>query len=111
MILPSLTMTAPNGPPHPFSTDSMASRVASWANCFLYSSLSMSVLLIALLYLVGVVSGKVGRFPGGVGRRGTILTSVKKHEEAGRKVKGEISRALARGCKSRNFFIDPGMVR
>ena len=29
MILPSLTMTAPNGPPHPFSTDSMASRVAS----------------------------------------------------------------------------------
>src|SRR5215510_3400024 len=32
MISPSLTTTAPNGPPHPFSTDSMASRVASSAN-------------------------------------------------------------------------------
>src|SRR6267154_2545985 len=48
MILPSLTTTAPNGPPHPFSTDSMASRVASWANCFLYSSLSISVVLMCL---------------------------------------------------------------
>src|SRR5882757_1200179 len=46
MILPSLTTTAPNGPPHPFSTDSIASRVASWANCFLYSLLSMSTVLI-----------------------------------------------------------------
>src|ERR1700747_1407380 len=46
MILASLTTTAPNGPPQPFSTDSIASRVASWANCFLYSLLSMSGLLI-----------------------------------------------------------------
>ncbi len=34
MISPFLTMTAPNGPPHPFSTDSIASLVASWRNCF-----------------------------------------------------------------------------
>src|SRR4029077_13896797 len=52
MILPSLTMTAPNGPPHPFSTDSMASRVASWANCFLYSLLSISVVLMSLYFSV-----------------------------------------------------------
>src|SRR5690554_6656600 len=32
MISPSLTMTAPNGPPHPFSTLSMARRVASSMN-------------------------------------------------------------------------------
>src|SRR5712675_851867 len=51
MILPSLTTTAPNGPPHPFSTDSMASRVASWANCFLYSWLSMSVVFMCLCFL------------------------------------------------------------
>ncbi len=32
MISPSLTITAPNGPPQPFSTDSIASRVASSMN-------------------------------------------------------------------------------
>src|SRR5262245_41766320 len=32
MISPSLTITAPNGPPQPFSTDSVASRVASSMN-------------------------------------------------------------------------------
>src|SRR5207244_12662024 len=32
IISPSLTITAPNGPPQPFSTDSVASRVASSMN-------------------------------------------------------------------------------
>src|SRR5258707_15349788 len=32
MIWPSLVMTAPNGPPQPFSTDSIASRAASSMN-------------------------------------------------------------------------------
>src|SRR6266404_5718138 len=54
MILPSLTMPAPNGPPHPFSAAWMASRVASWANCFLYSSLSISVVLMCLFSFYGV---------------------------------------------------------
>src|ERR1700678_2932719 len=32
MISPSLTITAPNGPPQPFSTDSIAGLVASCMN-------------------------------------------------------------------------------
>src|SRR3954447_10224496 len=67
MILPSLTTTAPNGPPHPFSTDSMASRVASWANCFLYSSLSISVVFIRFCFCIdcggcAFVVGEQGAF-------------------------------------------------
>src|SRR5712675_3408613 len=86
MILPSLTMTAPNGPPHPFSTDSMASRVASWANCFLYSLLSISVVLMSLYFSVVFV----GLFQRGMGlvllfsrRKGTdefVACSFMSHE-------------------------------
>src|ERR1051325_7599383 len=65
MISPSLTITAPNGPPQPFSTDSIASRVASWRNCFLYSLLSMSCLLIG--FVEGCVRGLGGRCFRGVG--------------------------------------------
>ena len=35
MISPSLTITAPNGPPQPFSTNSIARRVASAMNLLL----------------------------------------------------------------------------
>src|ERR1051325_9997231 len=85
MISPSLTITAPNGPPQPFSTDSIASRVASWRNCFLYSLLSMSCLLIG--FVEGCVRGLGAVVFGMLGVVGTC---------------GGVCQFLVYGCK--NYF-------
>ena len=88
MISPSLTITAPNGPPQPLSTDSIASRVASCMN-LRCSGVGVVVAVAALAGAAGIPAAAA------TPAAATMAVRVKKARRCGSGSASQINRFMA----------------